>query len=90
MAPIFARILSSVFNYFVNRTVVFKSEANHTVVKYYSLSKEEKDSHRSLLEQYQYIALIKNDQSSCISSFISNEAAGAYKINKVDDKIWLE
>jgi glycosyltransferase involved in cell wall biosynthesis len=38
MATIFARILSSVFNYFVNRTVVFKSEANHTVVKYYSLS----------------------------------------------------
>ena len=53
-------------------------------------SKEEKDSFRSLLEQYQYVALIKNDQSSCISSFIPNEAAGAYKINKVDDKILLE
>ncbi|WP_099361246.1 glycosyltransferase [Fredinandcohnia onubensis] len=37
-ATISARILSSLFNYTVNRNVVFKTDSNYTIVKYYTLS----------------------------------------------------
>ncbi|MBP3950216.1 bifunctional glycosyltransferase family 2/GtrA family protein [Bacillus suaedae] len=38
IATVAARVLSSLFNYLMNRKVVFKSNSQNTLIKYYSLS----------------------------------------------------
>ncbi|WP_409252126.1 glycosyltransferase [Bacillus sp. SCS-153A] len=38
LATIAARVLSSLFNYLVNKNIVFKSDSRNTMLKYYSLS----------------------------------------------------